>query len=94
MKKDDIVVMKKDFLGYWKKGDRAKLICMEGSDWLADFTINEKYYLHGLLYIHHSEFELANKRYSAWGIDKSYPYKWMADLAGWLYWKKRELLGR
>ena len=26
-------------------------------------------------------------RYQAWGVDRSFPYKWMADLAGWLYRK-------
>jgi hypothetical protein len=25
-------------------------------------------------------------RYAAWGIDKSFRYKWMANLAQWLKW--------
>lgn len=31
------------------------------------------------------------KRYAAWGIDKSYKYRWMANLASWWYFTKRNL---
>jgi hypothetical protein len=101
MKEGDIVVMKSDseesFSGepYWEKGDKAKLLYKDASgDWWADFSINDEYFGDGEWCIgnKHDEFKLVNKRYSAWGVDRSYPYKWMADLAEWLYWKKRCLL--
>jgi hypothetical protein len=34
------------------------------------------------------------KRYAAWGVDKSYRWRWLARLAGWWYWRKRAALAK
>lgn len=30
------------------------------------------------------------KRYAAWGVDRSFRWKWQARLAQWWYWRKRK----
>jgi hypothetical protein len=52
MKRGDIVVVLEGDEPYYKKGDKAKLLrtALLG-DWLADFTINDEYFLDGIWHV-------------------------------------------